>query len=36
MYQRMKSCEDLTTFMAHHVFAVWDLMSLQMVAEALA
>ncbi len=28
IYQRMNSREDMATFMAHHVFAVWDFMSL--------
>ncbi|MFJ8021005.1 DUF3050 domain-containing protein [Streptomyces sp. NPDC096311] len=28
IYQRINSREDMATFMAHHVFAVWDFMSL--------
>jgi hypothetical protein len=28
IYQRISSREDMATFMAHHVFAVWDFMSL--------
>ncbi|MFE4624233.1 DUF3050 domain-containing protein [Streptomyces mirabilis] len=28
IYQRITSREDMATFMAHHVFAVWDFMSL--------
>ncbi|SER36405.1 Protein of unknown function [Streptomyces sp. yr375] len=28
IYQRIGSREDMATFMAHHVFAVWDFMSL--------
>lgn len=28
IYQRISTREDMATFMAHHVFAVWDFMSL--------
>jgi hypothetical protein len=28
IYQRMRTLADVTTFMEHHVFAVWDFMSL--------